>query len=291
MGKSYKIDEETIISFRTHEGMLIIAFEDVRRCLEWRTGDIYSALEKLMDELTSDNSYKTESFYKNPRNLNSSLISTQGQINLGSIFDISSVEESNPCNIHSAISKTVKVTFVSENGVPSELFIYFDKLRNDMHESVQMAYEAFGSRITEINGRILMEYLLDCYILEWYLRFQEFHLLGSFSEEVGRFEKLPKFGENELSLYKILNPDSLLKNMQETLDTISTDEDFIQSSKSIMLQKAALTLQLHSLASNIEELNSNYQHLEISYQKRRRNSNPHQRRECCLDDLCVCTIM
>lgn len=40
MGKEYEISEDRIISFRGKEGQLFVVFEDERRCLEWRTGDL-----------------------------------------------------------------------------------------------------------------------------------------------------------------------------------------------------------------------------------------------------------
>lgn len=290
MGKECEISEDRIISFREKEEQLFVVFEDERRCLEWRTGNLYVALEKLMDELTSDSDCKTESFYKNTRNLNYSLISNPGNIYLGTIFDISAVEDTNPCKVYSAISKAIKVTFVNENGVPTELFVYFDRSREDMKESVNMAYEVFGSRISIINGSILMEYLLNCYIEEWVSRFQTIHLLGNFAEDIGKFEKLPMYGENELVFYKNLNVDSLKNGVQNSLNNLSSDEDLVQFTKLIMLQKASTTLSLHSLAIELNDSIFDDYILHIVKQKQRRNTAPRHKRDCCLDDLCTCTL-
>jgi hypothetical protein len=243
-----------------------------------------------MDELISDSDSKSESFYKNTRNLNYSLISNPGNICLGTIFDISAVEDTNPCKFNSAISKAIKITFVNENGVPSELFVYFDRSREDMKESVDMAYEVFGSRISIVNGSILMEYLLDCYLEEWVARFQTTHLLGNFAEDIGRFEKLPMYGENELVFYKNLNLDALKNSVQSSLNNLSTDEDLTQFSKLIMLQKASTTISLHSLATELNDSIFDDYILHIAKQKHRRNTAPRHKRDRCLDDLCTCTI-
>ena len=243
-----------------------------------------------MDELISDSDSKSESFYKNTRNLNYSLISNPGNICLGTIFDISAVEDTHPCNLYSAISKAIKVTFVNEIGVPSELFVYFDRSREDMKESVDMAYEVFGSRISMVNGRILMEYLLDCYLEEWIARFQTTHLLGNIAEDIGQFEKLPMFGQNELVFYQNLNVDALKNGVQSSLNSLASDEGLIQFSKFIMLQKASTTLSLSSLAAELNDSILDDYILQISKQKQRRKTAPRLERGCCLDDLCTCTI-